>query len=62
MMSSSIREFFHLEQYTEEKVEQVVHLRGVYNKTDDEISRDTGLPVEDVKKYYLILFRCGDIK
>lgn len=57
MMSSSIREFFHLEQYTEEKVEQVVHLRGVYNKTDDEISRDTGLPVEDVKKILSYTFQ-----
>lgn len=57
MMSSSIREFFHLEQYTEEKVEQVVHLRGVYNKTDDEISRDTGLPAEDVKKILSYTFQ-----
>lgn len=49
----TIREFFHLEKYSEEAVETVVSLKTAYetsNMTIPEIAELTKIPVEDVRE------------
>lgn len=48
----TIREFFHLEQYSEEIVEQVVGLKTAYETsrmTMQEVADKVNIPLEDVR-------------